>query len=253
MKAELGKLAHALGFFTRLTLPDPVWRHAAPWRLDQCARWFPACGLLIGIVPALVWLVATQWLPPVLAAGLAVAAAIVLTGALHEDGLGDTADGLFGAHSRERALEIMRDSAIGTYGAAALIFSIGLRWAALASLAPSAGAAALVIAHIAARGSIAVALNLSPYARKNGTGALVSHGISGAELARTLAIAGLLALLFGSWAGLLAAIAGVAAAALLHMRISKRLGGYTGDTLGAMEQVCEIVILVVLAANWRIA
>jgi adenosylcobinamide-GDP ribazoletransferase len=250
MKAELGKLAHALGFFTRLTLPDPIWRHAAPWRLDQCARWFPACGLLIGIVPALCWLIASHWLPPAIAAGLAIASAIALTGALHEDGLSDTADGLFGAHSRERALEIMRDSAIGTYGAAALIFSIGLRWAALASLAPWAGAAALIIAHVVARGSIAAALNLSPYARKNGTGALVSHGISRTELARTLAVAVLLAMLFGGWAGLFAALAGIAAAALLHWRIAGRLGGYTGDTLGAMEQVCEIAILVVLAAGW---
>lgn len=252
MKAELGKLAHAFGFFTRLMLPDPIWRHAAPWRLDQCARWFPACGLLIGLVPALCWLVAAHWLPPVIAAGLAIASAIALTGALHEDGLSDTADGLFGTHSRERALEIMRDSSIGTYGAAALFFSIGLRWAALATLAPWAGAAALLIAHVVARGSIALALNLSPYARKNGTGALVSHGISRAELARTLVIAVLIAALFGGWSGLLAALAGIAAAAFLHWRIASRLGGYTGDTLGAMEQVCEITILVVLAGSWSL-
>lgn len=250
MKAELGKLAQAIGFFTRITLPDPLWRHAAPWRLDQCARWFPVAGLLIAIAPALVWAVASQWLPPMVAAGLAIMAAIALTGALHEDGLADTADGLGGGHPRERALEIMRDSTIGTYGAAALIFSIGLRWTALASFSLASGAAALVIAHAVARGSIAIALNRSGYARTKGAGELVSHGVPDAELWRTFAIIALLALLLGGWAGLVAAAVGVAAAALVHMRAHKRLGGYTGDTLGAMEQVCEIAVLLVLAAMW---
>jgi adenosylcobinamide-GDP ribazoletransferase len=253
MQAALGKLAQAIGFFTRITLPDPVWRHAAPWRLDECARWFPVAGLLIGLGPAIVWAVSVQWFPPVLAAGLAIAAGMALTGALHEDGLADTADGLGGGRSRERALEIMRDSSIGTYGAAALIISIGLRWAALAMLPTMAGAAALVIAHSVARGSMTIALNRSGYAREKGTGELVSRGVADSELGLTLVIAGLIASLLGGWAGLAAAVVGPAMAALLHMRVARRLGGYTGDTLGAMEQVCEVTVLLVLCGLWSAA
>ncbi len=250
MQAELGRLAQAIGFFTRIILPDRIWRQAAPWRLDECARWFPVAGMLIGLVPALVFAIAAQWLAPLVAAGLAIASGVALTGALHEDGLADTADGLGGGHPRERALEIMRDSTIGTYGAAALIFSIGLRWVALATLAPATGAAALVIAHAAGRGSISIALNRSTYARTKGTGELVSRGVPNAELWRTLAIAAALALLLGWGAGLIAAIIGGSAALLLHMRVERRIGGYTGDTLGAMEQVCEIAVLLALSAMW---
>lgn len=251
MQGELGKLAQAIGFFTRITLPEPIWRHAAPWRLDQCAIWFPVAGLLIGLVPALVWAITSHLLPPFVAAGLALASGMALTGALHEDGLADTADGLGGGRTRERALEIMRDSSIGTYGAAALIFSIGLRWAALATLPTPAGAAALVIANSAARGSIAIALNRSVYARRTGTGELVSRGVPDAQLWGTLAVIAVLALLPGGWAGLLAVAFGLAAVIFLHMRVDRRIGGYTGDTLGAMEQVCEMTIILILCALWR--
>ncbi|HSO46544.1 MAG TPA: adenosylcobinamide-GDP ribazoletransferase, partial [Rhizobiaceae bacterium] len=129
----------------------------------------------------------------------------------------------------------------------------GLRWTALATLAPAAGAAALVIAHATGRGSIAIALNRSTYARSKGTGELVSRGVPDAELWRTLAIAAALALLFGWAAGLVAAIIGGSAALLLHMRVERRIGGYTGDTLGAMEQVCEIAVLLALSAMWSVS
>jgi adenosylcobinamide-GDP ribazoletransferase len=187
------------------------------------------------------------------AAGLAIAAGIALTGALHEDGLADTADGLGGGHARERALEIMRDSTIGTYGAAALVFSIGLRWAALASLTAASGAAALIIAHSAARGSIAIALNRSSYAREKGTGELVAHGVPDADLWWTLAFIAALALVAGGWTGLIGVAFGLAAATFLHMRVDRRIGGYTGDTLGAMEQICEITVLLVLCSLWRMS
>ncbi len=253
MQTELGKLLQALAFFSRLILPDTLWRLAAPHRLHQCTPWFPVAGLLIGIVPAaLLWSLSPA-LPPLVAAGLAVAAGVYITGALHEDGLADTADGIGGGSTREKALEIMRDSRIGTYGALALMLSMLLRISSLAAIttvSPLAGVAALLVSHSAGRGAIALALAFATYARTEGTGSLVSPGISLREFGYTLAISLLLGLLFGGAAGLSAVAAGLAGALVLLWRFRRKTGGYTGDALGAMEQVGEIIVLVVLAGFW---
>ena len=122
------------------------------------ASWaLPVAGLVVGLVGAAVYAIAHRTgLPAEAAAVLALAATMLVTGALHEDGLADTLDGLGGGRSREQKLEIMRDSRIGTYGACALIVSITLRWTALATIAePAAVAAALLVAHAAARGCLA--------------------------------------------------------------------------------------------------
>ncbi len=250
MQSELGKLLQALAFFSRIILPEKLWRLAAPHRLHQCALWFPVAGLFIGLVPALTYWLAAQVLPPLVAACLAVASGIFITGALHEDGLTDTADGLGGGATREKALEIMRDSRIGTYGGIALVLSVLVRVASVSGLPPFAGALALLVAHSSGRGAISLALAFSTYARTEGTGSLVSPGISVNEFGYTLAVSLLLALLLGAFAGVSAAAAGFAAALLLLWRFRRKIGGYTGDALGAMEQIAEITVLVVLAGLW---
>jgi adenosylcobinamide-GDP ribazoletransferase len=175
---------------------------------------------------------------------------MLLTGALHEDGLTDCADAFGATRNRERALEILRDSRIGVFGAAALVFSILLRWAAIASLSLGAGVAALLIAHAVSRAAIALGPGLTQYARSEGTGALVAGGIDRLHLLLTLAVAVAIAILFGGWAGLFAALVGTLAAALMLAYAQARIGGYTGDVLGAMQQVAEIAILCVLAGQW---
>ena len=170
VRDEIGNIIKALQFFTRLPLPARIASLADhSTGLEQSTRHFPVAGIAIGLLLAALFLLLSGVLPPVLASGLTIAAGMALTGALHEDGLADCADGLGGSNgserASERALEIMKDSRIGAFGAAALIFSIGLRWAALASLAPVTGALALIICHSAARGSIAIALATSTYAR----------------------------------------------------------------------------------------
>ncbi|MCB1430370.1 MAG: adenosylcobinamide-GDP ribazoletransferase [Nitratireductor sp.] len=249
VRDEIGNIIKALQFFTRLPLPARIASLADhSTGLEQSTRHFPVAGIAIGLLLAALFLLLSGVLPPVLASGLTIAAGMALTGALHEDGLADCADGLGGSNGSERALEIMKDSRIGAFGAAALIFSIGLRWAALASLAPVTGALALIICHSAARGSIAIALATSTYARASGTGSLVAPGIPMSQLAISAAISLLSALVLMGFAGVVAAIIGWLAALLFLLRFERRIGGYTGDCLGAMEQCGEIAIFLTIAA-----
>src|SRR6266849_5449991 len=154
LRRLVSDLAISLAFCTRL----PVW-HPAPFGGPDIARasWaMPLAGVLVGAIGALAYgLAHALGLPVLAAAALALAATLAATGCLHEDGLADTTDGLGGGATRERKLEIMRDSRIGTYGACALVLSLMLRWSALASIAdPPAVALALVAAHAAARASL---------------------------------------------------------------------------------------------------
>ncbi len=243
----------AVRFFSRLPVDrflPAQWRDEPP-KLSDHVVGFPTAGLIIAVIPAIVWLIAVWFLPAPLAAGLAVLAGLIVTGGLHEDGLADCVDGLGGSSDRERALEIMRDGSTGPYGVAALIFSIGLRWAALASLSPTLGVAALMIAHCGGRAAIAPVLFTSAYARETGLGEAVRGDISSEHLIIVLALTAGVAFAFGLSPGLIATIAGFGAAWAMLVWQERRLGGYTGDGLGAIEQVAEITILLVLAGIWR--
>ena len=234
----------AVQFLTRLPVPDPGWEEG---RLTRALGWFPVVGALIGVALALAWLAAREVFPPALAAGLVLALGIAVTGALHEDGLADTADALGGHAPRERALEIMRDSRIGTYGALALVLSLGLRWQALAAMTGTEGAWALVAAATIGKSAMVPVSRLMPYARAQGRGAEVASGASAAALAAAAVLsAGAVALT--GLPGLAALLITCAAVSLVLIGASRRLGGYTGDILGAVEQTAQIAVLVTLAA-----
>jgi adenosylcobinamide-GDP ribazoletransferase len=216
------------------------------------ASWaLPVAGMLVGAAGAFVfWGACKLGLPPPLAAGLTLAATLVATGCLHEDGLADTADGFGGGQDRARKLEIMRDSRLGTYGACALAMSLLLRWAALAALAaPAPAAAALIAAHTAARAALPAFMRLVPPARTDGLSA--QAGQPAAPTAGVAALIGIVVLTL--MLGLPAAVIGLVLAALagfLAARLSVRqIGGQTGDVLGALEQVIEIVILLAAVAK----
>lgn len=248
----------ALQFLTRL--PVPRWVGFEAHWLPQATRYFALVGALVGVFGAAVALAALQLWPPAVAAALAVAGTLWLSAALHEDGLADTCDALFGAAPRERALAIMKDSHIGSYGAAALCLSLLLRVLLLAALLardPWLAAGACVAAHCAGRGTAVALMAWLPYAgdasqakalplaREPGraeagwallTGAvtLALVGLAVPALAQAAAAAGGLALLL--WA--------------LRGWLQRRLGGHTGDTLGAAEQLGEAVVLLAFAATW---
>jgi adenosylcobinamide-GDP ribazoletransferase len=234
-----------LAFCTRLpvTLPPEA-------KLADAAWCFPLIGALIGAVAALLyWFADWLWLDPFISATLAVAAGMLVTGCLHEDGLADTADGFGGGTTKIRKLEIMHDSCIGTYGVAALIPSFLLRVGAIASLAePGLVAAALIAAHAGARAVLPLFMLALPRARQDGLAA--SAGTPPAGRAVIAAMLGLLvlALSLGAGAALLTALLLAAAFGLLARLSMRQIGGQTGDVLGAVEQASEVTILLAAAA-----
>ena len=234
----------ALAFLTRLPL-GPAGA-AEPGALARAAWAFPLAGVLVGVAGAILLTLGDRLGLPILASALlAVAATVAVTGALHEDGLADFADGLGGSDAAQ-ALAIMRDSRIGSFGVLALILGVGLRVAALAALPDTRlAAAALIAAHALSRGLLpAMMVSLDP-ARSDGLGAEAgrpSPAVAGIAAAIGLAVA-LLALPAGR--GLVAVILAALAMAALGLLARRRLGGYTGDVLGAAQQVGEIVMLLV--------
>jgi adenosylcobinamide-GDP ribazoletransferase len=238
----------AIVFCTRLPLP-----HCAARNSDDVAQasWaFPLAGALVGGAGALTYTIASAIrLPSGIAAGLALAATLLATGCLHEDGLADTADGLGGGQDRARKLEIMRDSRLGAYGACALVMSLLMRWTALAGLvSPAAVASALIAAHVSARAALPGFMHFVPPARLDGLSAQ-----AGQPALRSAVVAVLLGVLVLAAAlGLGAAIVGLVAATctgLIMARLAMRqIGGQTGDVLGAVEQIIEIVILLTAVA-----
>jgi adenosylcobinamide-GDP ribazoletransferase len=243
---HLGDIFTALSLLSRLPLPAA---QVTPERLGPAAWAWPLAGALLGGLAALVAALALALgLPPAAAAGLALAAQVGATGGLHEDGLADSADGLWGGHSRARRLEIMKDSRIGSYGVLALTIGLGLRWTALAALMGSGApwAALIGIGALSRLPMVSLARRL-PQARPGGLSAQTGAPPAGAE-ALAAAVTALLALLLTGPAALPAALA-VALATLAVARLAKaRIGGQTGDILGAAQQVAEIAGLLALAA-----
>ena len=216
------------------------------------ASWtFPVIGAGVGAFGALIyWLTAAFGLPPLICAVFAVAATLLLTGGLHEDGLADTADGFGASAIRERKLAIMRDSQVGTYGAVALILSLMLRIGALASLAdPALVAAALIASHSGARAAMLVFMRNVPNARGDGLSADAGAPTQGGTLTAA-AIGAFTALLCLGLGAMLAALLLLAAVGAAMARLSiAQIGGQTGDVLGAFEQAAEIAILLVATAR----
>ncbi len=249
-----------LGFYTRLPIPQAA-REAPAQSLahfPRAVRILPLAGAILGTVAALVLGAAVGiGFSPFLAAPLAVGCLILLSGALHEDGLADCADGFFGGAARERKLDIMRDSQIGTFGALALVLSVYVRAASLASIADeSLGLAATVLIGAAAlsRSAALIPLALLPPARQDGAGFA-----AGKPEPLALGTTACLALVFAlspvtAGSGLartLLAIAVATGAAYAMVPLAKKhIGGHTGDVAGAAQQLSEIAFYLAFAARF---
>jgi adenosylcobinamide-GDP ribazoletransferase len=246
---------NALRFMTIFPVPSSDAATAPDW-LSRCAKYFPAVGICVGLVSAGVLLLASSIWSPMIAALLAVAASIVITGALHEDGLADTADGFGGGWSVEKRLAIMKDSRIGAYGALALGFGVALRVTALAEMPLWTGAAALIAAHAAARITPAFVMNALPYA--GDTAAMkvsyIDAPVSAHDIRFALVVV-VCALLPLAYVSIPSVISGLLLGAILAAAIAlwarKLIDGYTGDVLGAVEQMFEIGFLLGVAAIIR--
>lgn len=258
---ELRLFFVALQFLTRL--PVPAWVGHEPAWLNQAVRHFAGVGALVGVAGASVaWCAQLVW-PPMVAATLAVAATLWLTAAFHEDGLADTFDALLGAAARERALEIMKDSRIGSYGTLALIVVLGLKATALASLPLGWAAATLLVAHTLSRAVAVTLIRVLPYAGdvEHAKAKPLATRVSAASwcvaCAWPLALVALLIgarrgdvayALPGAAAWLVALAAAVTAGAFCARWFHRRLGGVTGDTLGAAQQLSELAVYLAVLA-----
>jgi adenosylcobinamide-GDP ribazoletransferase len=248
LRAIVADLKIAILFYTRLPIPEPAAISGADFARASWAG--PVAGVIVALIGALAFALARAvGLPPLPAAALTLTATVLATGGLHEDGLADTVDGFAGG-TRERKLEIMRDSRIGTYGACGLMLSLLLRTCALASLAdPAQVAAALIAAHAGARAGLPAFMMIMPPARSNGLSA--AAGRPAVEVCVIAGLLGMAALVFGLGLlhGLVAIVLLVIAMAGMMRLCARQIGGQTGDTLGALEQTSEILVLLVAATR----
>lgn len=260
LRYEARLILVAVQFLTRISVPS--FRHYDPQWLHQSSRYFPAVGLLIGLLCAGVFWLSSLLFIPLVAAVISTAFGIKLTGAFHEDGLADSCDGLGGGLTRERTLTIMKDSRLGTYGVLGLVSALLLKISLLTTMPTPVAIVALIIGHTASRLFCISLLTLLPY------GGEIEHAKAkpmAQQLTPLQAIYSsgwlilaitLVTLVFpntmqqiGIWQWLLALLLGIGATDYMRRLLRRRLDGYTGDGLGATQQLSEIAIYIGLAAS----
>jgi len=234
----------ALSFLTRL--PVSLSETPGAGALVRSMRLFPLVGALIGAAIGGIDLLALKILPPFPSALLAVAFGLLLTGALHEDGLADCADGFGGGRDKESKLAIMRDSRIGAYGTLALILSVFLRASAIAQLGNPAGA--LIAAHALSRAAIPGMMMVLPPASTTGLAASAGRAGAADYLIASLIAVVLSAPLLGLWMIPVGVVVSLVMALVWHLA-RRQIGGYSGDVLGALQQTCEIAVLLTILAH----
>lgn len=254
MRYQLELFFTALGFFTRI--PVPAWVPWTPERLNHAARYFPLVGWIVGAAGALVLWTSALVLPAGIAVVLSMAATIRLTGAFHEDGWADACDGLGGGWDKLQVLSIMKDSRIGSYGATGLILMLlakALALTELASIDTALALVALLAAHPLSRLASTSLIHFLDYVREDESSKSrpLAKRLDGRELA--IAVLGgvlplmLLPALPALLAGLLVALVSWRAARVFV----RRIGGYTGDCLGAVQQVSELACYLGILAAWN--
>lgn len=242
----------ALQFFTRLPVPRRV-GFSPDWP-QQALRYFPAVGLVVALLAGAVYVAALLALPQPVALLLSMIAGIFLTGALHEDGFADVCDGFGGGRNGARVLEIMHDSRIGAYGAIGIALMLGLKFLTLAQMSAQQGLLALLLAHPLSRLAAASLIWRLNYVRPAGKAQpLAQHmthagfGIAALSVLLIMLALGLAGAL--SWGGMALAVVAVSVATLWLARFFvARIGGFTGDCLGAVQQVAEVVVYLTLLA-----
>jgi adenosylcobinamide-GDP ribazoletransferase len=236
-------LLGAIQFLTRVPI-----RLADRPQLARSVPWFPPTGGLIGLAVGGAAAGLAELVPMAVAGAVAIVAGLLITGAFHEDGLADTADAFGGGWTREERLRILGDPLHGTYGVAAMCGTIAIRILCVASLAPASAFAGLVAAHALGRSAAVGAMTTFPLATAGGLGAGYASGLSRPRAwVGVLSGAAIAAVATGWWAGPLAAAAVVAVVAVGALAMRK-IGAVTGDVLGAVEQVTECLVLVVVTA-----
>ena len=237
----------ALQFLTVIPLPR-AWAGGEK-NLEKSVRYFPLVGLLIGALVAAADFFLGILLPPLAATVITVLLLTAITGGLHLDGLADTADGFFSARPREKMLEIMRDSRIGTMGVTAVFFVLGLKVAALLPLPVPTRQVVIILMPLAGRSSLIYMMTVLSYARPEG-------GLAGIFVRRRspwISLAALVFLMAAGWLlgrtpGLVVVLAAAVVTMAFVLYVFRKIGGFTGDTLGAVSEVTEVAVAIAAAA-----
>lgn len=236
MKQQWRYFLVALMFFTRIPVRIEAFQESD---LNHASRFFPLIGILVGAFAAIVYWLASQLVPQEIAVIASMISSILLTGAFHEDGLADAVDGLGGGLGKEQVLTIMQDSRIGSYGAIALVLTLLLKFQVLIHITPVFLPLIMVAAHALSRFAAVLVMFTQPYVRPQGKSKPLATQLSTSELMQA-ALFGLAPLLLLPPRYLLALVAVAILWAWFSLTLKKRLGGYTGDCLGAMQQLTEI-------------
>jgi len=254
MQRQLSLFLVAVQFLTRIRVPfldefEPHW-------LSQSARYFPLVGALVGWVSVGVWWLSSHYFPPAVAVGVMISAAVLLTGAFHEDGFADVCDGFGGGSTRDAVLAIMKDSRVGTYGVIGVALMLGLKWTALTAMPRAAFPAVVIGASMVSRWSATALIWRMRYVRDQPNAKskpladslgtmdwLVSGALGAIALVPLVFLVDLTANL-PWWRAFWTAVA-IACAATLFAAVyfARRIGGYTGDCLGAVQQMTELGIM----------
>lgn len=237
MRIEIERFFAALRFFTRL--PVPAWIGHSQEQLDRSTRYFPLIGWIIGGMGASVTWMTSLVLPLALAVLLGMAATLLATGAFHEDGFADSCDGFGGGWHKDQVLAIMKDSRIGSYGAIGMCVLLLVKWNALVSLGPAL-VPVLIAGHAISRAAATSLIFALDYVRdENGKSKPLAVRLQGAEFALAC-VFGVLPLVLLPWHQALQGLIAVVVTTWLMARYTvRRIGGYTGDVLGATQQLCE--------------
>lgn len=252
IQKEIGYFFGAVRFFTRL--PVPAWVGHSQEALDRAARYFPLVGIIVGVLGGLTFVLVALVFPVSIAILLGMAVTLLVTGAFHEDGLADAVDGFGGGWAREEVLAIMKDSRIGSYGAIAVALMLLAKFNALLELSDEWIAPAIVAAHAASRFCSTTLIFALDYVRDDDSARAKPLAVRmGAGSLAVAALFGLAPLALLPWQAALAGLLLAAATTILAARyFVKRIGGYTGDCLGATQQFAELAIyLGILAVAWN--
>jgi len=245
MKYQVQLFFTALTFFTRI--PCAAWGKHEEADLNRSTRYFPLVGIVVGALVAAVFYFSVMLLPQSLTILLSMVASLMLTGAFHEDGLSDAVDGLGGGWEKEQVLTIMKDSRIGNYGAAALFMALFIKFEALAALPATLVPAVLIAAHALSRLVAASLIMTQQYVRENGKAKPLATQMTTAEFA-LCTVFGLAPLYWLPLHVLWALLPVLLVRWWFGRLLQRKLGGYTGDCLGAMQQLSELTFYVGIVA-----
>ncbi len=235
----------ALAFLTRIPVPGSVDRSMT--RVATAQAWFPAVGLIIGLLLLGADEAAGRALPPSSADVLLVVALVIITGGLHLDGLSDAADGLFGGQTPERRLEIMRDAHVGAFGVIAIICVLAMKWAGLHALPGGVRAEAIVLTPCVARFAVVLPALIAPAARADGLGAAMrAHAPFAHVIAMAFALTAAVFLL--GMGGVYVVAVAMGCAIAIALTAKRMAGGMTGDLYGATIEISEAVTLLFIGA-----